>query len=303
LKTAIVVLSLCCLSLAGVLLGQALSSGEEPPPAAGGPDGYGDPLAGVNWSFVFQFLDQDRDHRLTAVDLESLARGEEGSTQPGLSPGETERILRWITYVGGLAGDGPAPGDPAPDVSVIRAGDGKPVPLSSCWRDRPALLLFGSGTCPNAETFVEMAREAEAELAGVRLVVVYVREAHSSESVGFPALRSDRGEPSHVSERVDRARAFAPEGESGAALVVDGLDDRAARAYGGWPTRYYLVGTDGRIRHRSGRMPDLVPIIEYITVGLPKDLEEARGDLPEDGSARRGADPNSPPAAAGERAE
>jgi len=30
-------------------------------------------------------------------------------------------------------------------------------------------------------------------------------------------------------------------------VLLDALDNRVARAYGGWPDRLYLVGKDGRI--------------------------------------------------------
>ena len=38
-------------------------------------------------------------------------------------------------------------------------------------------------------------------------------------------------------------------------MVVDGLDDELARAYGGWPDRLYLIGRDGRIAYQGGEGP------------------------------------------------
>ena len=37
--------------------------------------------------------------------------------------------------------------------------------------------------------------------------------------------------------------------------LVDGIDNRIERAYTGWPDRLYVVGTDGRVRHKSGPGP------------------------------------------------
>jgi Iodothyronine deiodinase len=38
-------------------------------------------------------------------------------------------------------------------------------------------------------------------------------------------------------------------------MVVDGVDNAVASAYGGWPDRLYLVGTDGRIAYQGGEGP------------------------------------------------
>jgi type I thyroxine 5'-deiodinase len=37
--------------------------------------------------------------------------------------------------------------------------------------------------------------------------------------------------------------------------LLDGIDNRVERAYTGWPDRLYVIGTDGRIRHKSAPGP------------------------------------------------
>jgi type I thyroxine 5'-deiodinase len=37
--------------------------------------------------------------------------------------------------------------------------------------------------------------------------------------------------------------------------LVDGIDNRIERAYTGWPDRLYIIGTDGRVRHKSAPGP------------------------------------------------
>jgi hypothetical protein len=37
--------------------------------------------------------------------------------------------------------------------------------------------------------------------------------------------------------------------------VIDRVDDRVGRLYGGWPDRLWLVAKDGRIAYRSGPGP------------------------------------------------
>ena len=38
-------------------------------------------------------------------------------------------------------------------------------------------------------------------------------------------------------------------------MVVDGVDNAVASAYGGWPDRLYLIGKDGRISFQGGEGP------------------------------------------------
>ena len=37
--------------------------------------------------------------------------------------------------------------------------------------------------------------------------------------------------------------------------VIDGIDNAVASAYGGWPDRLYLIGSDGRIAFQGGEGP------------------------------------------------
>ena len=39
------------------------------------------------------------------------------------------------------------------------------------------------------------------------------------------------------------------------AMVVDGVDNAVASAYGGWPDRLYLIGRDGAIAFQGGEGP------------------------------------------------
>ena len=38
-------------------------------------------------------------------------------------------------------------------------------------------------------------------------------------------------------------------------MVVDGVENAVASAYGGWPDRLYLIGKDGRIAFQGGEGP------------------------------------------------
>jgi len=62
-------------------------------------------------------------------------------------------------------------------------------------------------------------------------------------------------EPKTVDERVAVASTCAANLHVQMTTVVDGIDNAVASAYGGWPDRLYLVGTDGRIVFQGGEGP------------------------------------------------
>jgi hypothetical protein len=51
--------------------------------------------------------------------------------------------------------------------------------------------------------------------------------------------------------------------------LVDGIDNRIERAYTGWPDRLYVIGTDGRVRHKSAPGP-----FGFSTANLEQHLKE-----------------------------
>ena len=69
----------------------------------------------------------------------------------------------------------------------------------------------------------------------MRFVVVYIREAHPEEGWILPENR-----------------------RSGVAVHEPTTDEErrtVASAYGGWPDRLYLIGSDGRIAYQGGEGP------------------------------------------------
>jgi hypothetical protein len=47
---------------------------------------------------------------------------------------------------------------------------------------------------------------------------------------------------------VDRLKYRAP-------LAIDGIEGQAEKAYGAWPERIYVIGTDGKIAYKGGMGP------------------------------------------------
>jgi Iodothyronine deiodinase len=92
----------------------------------------------------------------------------------------------------------------------------------------------------------------------VDFLVVYIREAHPEEGWILPENRRSGlavNEPRTDEERWAVASTCAANLRMRMPMVVDGIDNAVASAYGGWPDRLYLVGRDGRIVFQGGEGP------------------------------------------------
>jgi hypothetical protein len=106
---------------------------------------------------------------------------------------------------------------------------------------------------------------AERFAGEVEFLLVYVREAHPEDGWVLEENREAGirvADPRSDAERESCATRLA----SAMPVLVDDLDDRVARAYGGWPERLYLVDRNGRIAYQGGRGP-----FEF----FPHELEQA----------------------------
>jgi hypothetical protein len=103
--------------------------------------------------------------------------------------------------------------------------------------------------------------------------VVYIREAHPEEGWILPENRRSGiavNEPTSDDERRHVAHTCAASLGMSMLTVVDGVDNAVASAYGGWPDRLYLIGSDGLIAYQGGEGP----------FGFkPEELERAIEDL------------------------
>ena len=88
--------------------------------------------------------------------------------------------------------------------------------------------------------------------------MVYIREAHPEEGWILPENRRSGvavHEPTTEDERQTVASTCAVNLRLRMPMVVDGLDNAVASAYGGWPDRLYLIGQDRRIAFQGGEGP------------------------------------------------
>jgi Iodothyronine deiodinase len=92
----------------------------------------------------------------------------------------------------------------------------------------------------------------------VAFFIVYIREAHPEDGWILESNREDGialADPTSLAERADAAQACALRLRTRIPMLLDGVDDEVALAYGGWPDRLYLIGRDGRIAFQGGEGP------------------------------------------------
>ncbi len=124
---------------------------------------------------------------------------------------------------------------------------------------RPAVLVFGSYTCPKLRNSAEdLKRIATQYHAGVDFLLVYISEAHAGggaeslwqstinqkEGIDLPPARTLQEKEAHAA--ICTRKLSLP-----FAVAVDGMDTAAEQAYQAWPSRLYLVGRDGKVAFQT----------------------------------------------------
>ena len=147
------------------------------------------------------------------------------------------------------------------DTGLLAAGTAAPpftlppVSLGQLHMARPAVLVFGSYTCPkyrfDAATLNALADKYQNK---ANFLLVYVQEAHSEadwqssqnqrEGVNLRPARTFEEKTQHAALCTRKLQVTFPS-------VVDGMDRAVESAYHGWPSAIYIVGTDGRIAWSS----------------------------------------------------
>jgi len=73
------------------------------------------------------------------------------------------------------------------------------------------------------------------------------RSGRSGACLPYDLSKAPPNDPRSREERVEVAQTCSLRMHIRMPVLLDALDNRVARAYGGWPDRLYLVGKDGRI--------------------------------------------------------
>jgi hypothetical protein len=138
--------------------------------------------------------------------------------------------------------DDPGPGDRVPEFDLPTVGGGR-FRSTDLAESGPALLIFGSSTCPVTDNAAPGLNELYLRFGDrVRFVMVNVREAHPGKA--FPQPRTLDVKRAHA-ERLRNLHGFEFE------VAVDDADGTLHRALGPKPNSAYVLGADGTILFRA----------------------------------------------------
>ena len=163
---------------------------------------------------------------------------------------ELALAAKFTPKTGAITEAGPKPGTAAPKLQLGKTS--LPLPEAG----KPAVLVFGSYTCPNFRKASPVLNEfAKKYGARAAFLLVYIREAHAE-----GAWQSTINEREHVDltpatsmeQKHEYATMCTRKLELQFPNAVDGMDNAAEKAYAAWPSRVYVVGTDGQVRYSSG---------------------------------------------------
>lgn len=164
----------------------------------------------------------------------------------------------------------PGPGDPVDfDLPLLDGGRFQTADLAETG---PALLVFGSYTCPVTASAAPGLNDLHARFGDqVRFVMVNVREAHPGANVPQP---SELDEKRENAERLRDLRHIPYE------VAIDDIDGTLHRALSPKPNSAYLLGTDGRILFRAHWANDtkgIAKALDAVTAGRPLRRTKSRG--------------------------
>jgi hypothetical protein len=151
--------------------------------------------------------------------------------------------------------DEPGPGDPTPifDLATV---SGDRIRSWEVTADRPALLIFGSSTCPITDDAAPGLNQLHHRFGDrVRFFMANVREAHPGAAVPQPGTQSQKF--AHA-QRLQQLHNFQFE------VAVDDVHGSLHRAFGPKPNSAYLLGPDGRIVFRAHWASDTGPLAEAL---------------------------------------
>lgn len=169
--------------------------------------------------------------------------------------------------------DDPGPGDRIPDFDL-------PTLDGGCFRSTdlaetgPAILIFGSYTCPVTDSAAPGLKQLHARFGdGVRFVMVSVREAHPGKNVPQPQSMDQK--TAHA-EQLRDLHGFDFE------VAVDDIDGTFHRAMSPKPNSAYIVAEDGTILFRAQWANDtkaLAKALEAIAAGKAISRRRSRTNI------------------------
>ena len=69
-------------------------------------------------------------------------------------------------------------------------------------------------------------------------------------------------DPKALEERQKVAKDFAAQFKVSLPILVDTLDDKVEKAYAGWPDRFYVINSEGKVAYKGGPGPGVFKAAE-----------------------------------------
>lgn len=153
----------------------------------------------------------------------------------------------------------PKVGEAAVPFSLPSAKSQGKIALSELHREKPVVLIFGSGSCSvlgRSDSWIPaLYGRFHNQYA---FAFVYIRESHPTQGYQ-PAKYAREVQPVPDAESLERRRETAARYAEAKALpfpvLVDTLNDETARLYSAWPVRLFVVDTDGTVLYSGGQAP------------------------------------------------
>ena len=169
--------------------------------------------------------------------------------------------------------DDPGPGDRTPEFDLPTLGGGR-FRSADLGETGPALLIFGSYTCPVTDSAAPGLNELYIRFGDrVRFVMVDVREAHPGKTVT---------QPQTFEEKMGHAELLRNFHGFNFEVAVDDIDGTLHRAFSPKPNSAYVLGKDGTILFRAHWANDtkaLAEALDAIAVGNAPKRSQSGGLL------------------------
>jgi hypothetical protein len=190
--------------------------------------------------------------------------------RPGKKPGEI--ITRPDFSQGGFGEDHLEVGKPAPpftlqwlnpassatfDKEKAPASAPRTISLAELHAKKPAVLVFGSMTCPPFKGQLEAVDAVYTDFADrAAFLFIYIREAHPDSVLSVVNSNQQEGllritQASSLAERIETAAVCQRSMELKMPIAIDSIDNKTSQDYAGWPNRCVVVGTDGQVLHKA----------------------------------------------------
>jgi hypothetical protein len=196
--------------------------------------------------------------------------------RPGKKQGEIitrpDFSERWVNqlHVGNVAPDFTLPllskgaTDAADDRQAVTEANverSAAVSLKSLCAVKPAVLIFGSMTCPPFRSQLDGVDDVYEQFKDrAEFLFVYIRDAHPNSVLsvvnpnGIETLLKIP-QAADLATRIDFAATCQRTTKLAMPIAIDTIDNKVGRAYAGWPNRMVVVGTDARVIFASDPLP------------------------------------------------